>query len=234
MSRAGTVARLWRYPVKSLRGEACASARFDASGMEHDRPYAIRGADGRLGSGKSTRRMRQIDGLLGLGGCLAEGRPSLRFADGRLLACDAPQVHAALSAALGEPVTLSAEPREPHVDAAPLHLITTASLAWLRGRLPGSAIDERRFRPNLVLEVAGAEPVEAGWIGRTLRIGEQLWLRIVERTERCRMVTLAQEELPGDAGILRALAQEQEACFGVYAEVAVPGAASAGDPVRFA
>ena len=58
MSEAGALARLWRYPVKSLLGESCGDALFNARGMAFDRAFAIRGADGKVGSGKNTRRMR--------------------------------------------------------------------------------------------------------------------------------------------------------------------------------
>jgi hypothetical protein len=53
-----------------------------------------------------------------------------------------------------------------HHDAAPLHLLTTASLGWLQRRLPASRIDGRRFRPNILLGVAGDQPVEDRWVGR--------------------------------------------------------------------
>lgn len=234
MSAAGSIARLWRYPVKSLLGERCDAARFDAQGMEHDRVYAVRGADGRIGSGKNTRRMRQMDGLFGLRAGLADGRPSVRFGDGRTIACDDPGISAALSAALLEPVTLVKASDARHFDAAPVHLVTTASLAWLRDRLPEALADERRFRPNLVIEAGGPGAVETAWVGRTLRVGAQLLLRVVDTTERCRMVTLAQDDLPEDARVLRALAQGLDAQFGVYAEVAAPGIARAGDTLAFA
>jgi uncharacterized protein YcbX len=234
LSEAGALARLWRYPVKSLLGEACAAAHFDVRGMEFDRGYAIRGADGKIGSGKNTRRMRQMDGLFRLRAGLANGRPAVTFEDGTRLACDDPGIHAALSRSLGEPVTLVKESEAPHFDAAPVHLVTTGSLAWLRGQLPGVAADERRFRPNLVIDAGGAGPVEAGWVGRTLRIGAQLQLRVIDTTERCRMVTLAQDDLPEDLRVLRAVAQGLDTQFGVYAAVVTPGEARVGDPLRVA
>lgn len=234
MSRASSLVRLWRYPVKSLLGESCAAAHFGERGMEHDRAFAIRGADGRIASGKNTRRMRQMEGLFRLRAGLVNGRPSVTFDDGVTIACNDPGIHAALSGALREPVTLVKESGARYFDAAPVHLVTTASLAWLRHRLPEVPSDERRFRPNLVLETDGRGPVEAGWVGRTLRIGGQLQLRVVDTTERCRMVTLAQGDLPEDARVLRAVAQGLDAQFGVYAEVTVPGEARIGDALTFA
>lgn len=234
MNEAGAIARLWRYPVKSLLGESCGAARFDARGMEFDRVFAIQGADGKLGSGKNGRRTRQMDGLFRLRAGVLNGRPAVTFEDGTTLACDDPGIHAALSSALQEPVTLVNAGEARHFDAAPVHLVTSASLAWLREHLPEVPADERRFRPNLVIEAAGTAPLEAGWVGRVLRIGAQLQLRVVDTTERCRMVTLAQDDLPADARVLRTVAQGLGAQFGVYAEVVAPGEARAGDRVLLA
>src|SRR6266849_220782 len=59
-------------------------------------------------------------------------------------------------------------------DFAPLHLVTTATLAHLHGLYPQGRFDARRFRPNLVIEVpAGNGFVENNWIGRTLAIGDR-------------------------------------------------------------
>jgi uncharacterized protein YcbX len=56
-------------------------------------------------------------------------------------------------------------------------------------------------------------------------------LRVTAPTERCRMTTLAQGDLPEDAKVLRRLAEDAEAQFGVYAEVVKPGRIAAGDAV---
>jgi len=48
------------------------------------------------------------------------------------------------------------------------------------------------------------------------------------------MTTLAQGDLPEDAKVLRCLAQDAQAQFGVYAEVVKPGRVAAGDPVVLA
>ncbi|MFG2875498.1 MOSC N-terminal beta barrel domain-containing protein [Streptomyces sp. NPDC048337] len=60
----GTVERIWRYLIKSTGGERLATADVDARGLVGDRLYAVRDAEGRLGSGKNTRRFRRMPGLL--------------------------------------------------------------------------------------------------------------------------------------------------------------------------
>lgn len=223
------IAGLWRYPVKSMLGERRDELRVDTRGAQGDRLYAVRDAEGKLGSGKNSRRHRRMEGLFGFSATFERDLPRITFPDGRGLLASDPAIHAALSAALGLPVTLSAEKDLSHYDSAPLHLVTTSSLAGLKQALPGAGIDERRFRPNLVIEGEG----ENRWIGRTLRVGDEVRLEVVDWTERCVMITMAQSELADEPRILRAVAQgESEALFGVYAEVLVPGRIKRGDAVR--
>jgi uncharacterized protein YcbX len=213
------VAALWRYPVKSMLGERCDELRVDARGAAGDRLYAVRDAEGKLGSGKNSRRHVRIEGLFGFSAVCEGDLPRITFPDGTSLRADDPVVHGALSTALRTPVTLAREEHVPHHDAEPLHLVTTGSLARL-------GADERRFRPNLV--IATTED-ETGWAGRTLRVGEAT-LRVVDRTGRCVMITMAQSDLPEQPSLLRTLAQGgDEPLFGVYAEVLVPGRIKLGD-----
>ena len=143
---------------------------------------------------------------------------------------------ARLAAALGRAgVELAREAAVSHFDAAPVHLCTTAALDHLGRLLPGARVDARRFRPNLVVDVGGrAGFVEDGWAGRRLAVGPELELEVGERTERCVMVTMAQEDLGDDPRLLRAVADHNDVCLGVYAAVARPGRVAVGDQVRLA
>lgn len=217
----GVVSGLWRYPVKSMLGEQCARIVLDARGVGGDRLFAVRDAEGKLGSGKTTRRFSHIDGLLTF---RAEGG-SVVFPDGRRMALEHPALDEALSGALGLPVRLAREDGMPHFDSAPVHVVTTASLRWLQA-------DERRFRPNIVVDAPGEGPVEQRWIGKTLRIGDAVVLRVTEPTERCVMTTFAQSDLPADPRLLKRIGRAADLQFGVYAEVVSPGAIASGDAVR--
>jgi uncharacterized protein len=145
-----------------------------------------------------------------------------------------PAIHGALSEVLGQPVTLAREGEVSHLDAGAVHLLTAASLEWLRSALPDAGVDERRFRPNVVIDVGGATQVERDWIGATLHAGSEAILRVSKLTGRCRMVTLAQGELPSDARILREIGRDPGVCFGVYADVVVPGTIRRGDRIAWA
>ena len=240
----GTVAVLRRYPVKSMLGESRRSLGFDRRGAAGDRLYAVRDGAGKLGSGKTTRRFGRMDGLFRFRasyGDEADGpvaAPLISFPDGREIRGDDPAVHALLSERLGSAVTLSREAEVPHFDQGPVHLLTTASLRALEGALEGEfasgTIDERRFRPNLVVDAPGDDFEEDGWLGRELTVGDGTRLRVVGRTERCAMVGFAWEELRAEPALLKGVGRANEVCIGVYAEVIEPGTVRLGDRVGLA
>jgi uncharacterized protein YcbX len=121
-------------------------------------------------------------------------------------------------------------------DLAVVHLLTTATLDRLRALYPEGRFEARRFRPNIVVKTGPDEEgfVENEWIGRTVSIGDEVRLRISGPCPRCVMTTLAQGDLPKDAGILRTAAQNNHANVGVYADVVQAGAVRRGDPVSLA
>ena len=219
---SGRVLRLWRYPVKSMLGEECDHIIVNERGVDGDRVFAVRDVDGKFGSGKTTHRFRKIDGLFAFRAAYDGDLPKITFPNGRSMLGDDPEIHAALSDTLGQPVTLAREVDISHLDAGPLHVLTTASLAWLRTVLPDARVEDHRFRPNVLIDVPGETQVEQGWLGKTLCIGDEVRLRVRDLTERCVMVELSQTDLPADPRILRSIART-ESHFGVYAEVLMPG-----------
>ena len=227
----GLVSKLWRYPVKSMLGEECRHVELDVRGLRGDRSFAVRDVNGKFGSGKNTRRFRHIDGLFAFHASYSADWPDITFPDGRRMRGDDPQIHDALSEILGVSVTLVREEQVCHFDSGPVHLVSTGALAWLRSRLPESRIDERRFRPNIIVTTPELSHSERFWIGKTLRIGAEVKLKVTTPTERCRMTTLEQSDLPTDPRILRCIAQDENLQFGVYAEVVAPGRISSGDSV---
>lgn len=217
-----------------MRGESLSSAAVESRGVAGDRLFALRDRDGKFGSGKTTRRFRRIDGLFGFGASLDGDTPVIRFPDGRVLCGEGRLIDAALTEALGVAVTLAREERISHFDAGPLHIVTSASLDWLKARLPGSAIDAKRFRPNVVVEVPGGGLVEQSWLNRVLTIGDEVRARVTIPTERCVMINNPQYELESDVSIMRMLAQANDERFGIYADVITPGTIRCADIVALA
>jgi len=133
-----------------------------------------------------------------------------------------------------EKITDEAMPPETFFDLAAVHVLTTATIDWLRDLYPQGRFEVRRFRPNIVVEVASGEKgfVEDAWIGHTLAIGEKVRLSITGPCPRCVMTTLPQGDLPRDPGILRTAARHNQANIGVYAAVRRGGTIRRGDPLK--
>ncbi len=130
------------------------------------------------------------------------------------------------------------------VDFAPLHLLTTSTLDRIAELSPRGTSDLERYRPNIVIRTTAPGFTENGWLDRNLRIGDDIVVRVIARTPRCAVPTLAHGDLPCDTDALRVLARhnrvepldslDPEPCAGVYAQVLRPGHVRTGDPVRLA
>lgn len=130
------------------------------------------------------------------------------------------------------------------VDFAPLHLLTTSTLDRIAELSPHGRADLERYPPNVLIATTAAGFIENDWLERILRVGDGLVLRVIARTPRCAVPTLAHGALPRDPDALRVLARhnrvepldslDPEPCAGVYAEVLRPGRIRTGDPVRLA
>jgi uncharacterized protein YcbX len=130
------------------------------------------------------------------------------------------------------------------VDFAPLHLLTTSTLDRIAELSPHGRADLERYPPNVLIATTAAGFIENDWLERILRVGDEIVLRVIARTPRCAVPTLAHGALPRDPDALRVLARhnrvepldslDPEPCAGVYAEVLRPGRIRTGDPVRLA
>jgi uncharacterized protein len=117
-------------------------------------------------------------------------------------------------------------------DNEELHLITTASLEFMRAKNPTATWDIRRFRPNIYVEtLPGMDGlVEQTWVGKTLRIGSAA-LQISAPTPRCGMTVRPQGDLPFDKTILRTIVREGNQNLGVGAHVGASGTLAVGTEV---
>lgn len=285
MSDVGTVRALWRYPVKSMVGEALSRTPVGPLGFPGDRGWAVRDEQaGEIRGAKKLPALMRCRARFVSEPQAGDAPPAAEIIlpDGTTLRADDPRAAEALSALLGRPVTLwplqppdrlehyrrgtpdTADfmgelrqifgrlPDEPlpdlsvfppelmeftspvgtHFDAAPLHLVTTATLATLGGDA-AERFDPRRFRPNVVVATPDGSRglVENGWCGRRLAVGAAV-IEISVPTPRCVMTTLETDGLPKDPSVLRTIVREGEQCLGVYATVVTPGAITVGDPVR--
>ncbi|GAA4531329.1 MOSC domain-containing protein [Amycolatopsis samaneae] len=215
-----------------MRGERLREAKLDERGVEGDRLYAVRDPDGKFGSGKHTRRFRRMDGLNRFGAEYVAEVPVLTLPDGVTVRGDDDAVHGLLAEHLARPsVTLVKEASIPHHDEAAVHLVTTSTLAWLRERAPGVTVDERRLRPNILVDTGSAPGLaEEAWIGQVVRIGD-VELEILRPAVRCVMVDLPYAGLAAAPGLFKIIATHNDRRLGVHARVVRGGTVRVGDRV---
>jgi uncharacterized protein len=274
----GTVARLRRYPVKSMLGEDVQGSDVTLAGLARDRRLAlVSRRTGKVASAKYPRLWRE---LLALSAAVPDdGRDAvlITLPDGKTVWSTDADIDEILSALLNEPVTLTATPPPgasldravpeavlsagltaqvpaeiieigagappgTFVDFAPVHLLTTSTLDRVARLSPRGRADPERYRPNIVIGTEAEGFTENDWLERALRIGDELVLRVITRTPRCAVPTLAHGGLPRDTDALRVLTRhnrippletlDPEPCAGVYAEVLNPGHVRVGDPVH--
>jgi uncharacterized protein YcbX len=129
-------------------------------------------------------------------------------------------------------------PQPAFVDLAVLHLLTSATLDRLRELAPGATFDERRYRPNIVVDADGDGFVENSWPGRVIAFAGGVTVTVSIPTMRCVMTTLAQGDLPRDPDTLRTIAKHNRveipglgrwACAGAYADVTTGGELAVGE-----
>lgn len=119
-------------------------------------------------------------------------------------------------------------------DALPLHVLTSTTLRTLARLAPGSAWDERRFRPNLFVTADDPDGFpELAWIGRRLRVGTAV-IEVVTGCPRCVVVTQPVDDLPQDHRVMRTLVRETKHTAGIYAGVVAEGEVRVGDAVELA
>jgi len=239
------VAELWRYPVKSMRGEQVAAARVAPDvGVDGDRAYAL--IDVETGTVASAKHPRKWERLLACRAILRDDRGvEIELPDGMRLDSTDPAVDPRLSALVGRDVRLSdTPPRQAKYeeydaarttaksrplavgagagtffDFAPIHLVTTGTFARLQELLPASTIDRARFRPNLIIDTGEVRGfVENDWNGWLVTIGDEVMLAVVFTCPRCVMTTLAQPGVPADPEILRAAATHNTQWFPLLAK----------------
>ncbi len=137
-----------------------------------------------------------------------------------------------LSTLPGEIRTYMAPPGT-YVDAFPVMLVTSASLATLHAALGETSADIRRFRPNLVIDTPEGTSgfPEFAWAGKKIRVGGAV-LEAVAPCVRCAMITHPQPGLDRDTPLMRYLARETEHNLGLYLRVVQAGPVSVGDTVE--
>src|SRR3954464_5669460 len=226
----GRVAALWRYPVKSMAGEALSEADVAWHGLSGDRRWAFV-REGLERSGFPWLTIRERADMWHHEPSFEDpGRPDasktiVRTPSGTSFDVVDPE----LAAELGHGARVIKQNRGVF-DAMPLSLITTQTVASGGGWV-GPDLEPRGSRPNLLGEARSGEPFEEdGWIGSELRVGG-VRVRLDQRDSRCVIVNTDPASGSRDPAVLKALAKRRESCAGVYGSTVEPGRIAVGDPV---
>ena len=258
MSIIGKVDSLWRYPVKSMRGEELDEAFAGFSGIYGDRLFAFRSSASPAGFPYLTAREQQK---------LLQHRPRFRYPDkaarpvnlaeaenmganpvsadltelmvdvetpsGETLAIDDPALIDTLRNGIDQKHQLTLMRSERALtDCRPVSIFSLQSARQLAEET-GTPVDKRRFRANIYVDLTSAEGfAENEFVGRSLQIGPKVVVRILERDPRCMMITLDPDTGEKTPAILKRVAQAHDGMAGVYGAVLVEGMLRKGDSVE--
>jgi uncharacterized protein YcbX len=258
MSVIGKVDSVWRYPVKSMRGEELDEAFAGFSGIYGDRLFAFKSSASPKGfpylTAREQRRLLQyrphfrhpdkaarpinLAEAESMGTNPVSADPSELMVDvetpaGETLAIDDSALMDMLRADIDAKHQLTLMRSERALtDCRPVSIFSLQSARQLAEET-GTPIDKRRFRANVYVDLTSAGGfAENDFVGRSLRIGPKVVVRILERDARCVIITLDPDTTERTPEILKKVAQAHEGMAGVYGAVTVEGMLHKDDPVE--
>jgi uncharacterized protein YcbX len=235
MTVVGRIESLWRYPVKSMRGEKLEEAFIGFGGLRGDRVFAIHNARARQDFPYFTAR-EHGDVLL----CRPAHRDGsetdleIETPSGEKFAITDPNLLEFLKPDLPGRFDLTLLQSERALtDCSPVSLISLQTVRQLTREL-GTDVDKRRFRANIYVDLGteGSGFTEDRLVGRSVRIGPDVVLAAVERDVRCKMITLDPDTSASNPELMKLVARSHEGRVGIYANVLAEGTIRPGDPVE--
>jgi uncharacterized protein len=260
MTTVGAVESLWRYPVKSMAGEAIEEAFVGYAGVFGDRTCAFLNAGAPAGFPYLTARnngqilrysprfrdaelaarpLNQVAAeQLGPGLTPLYPAPLERMAidvqtpTGETLALDDPALRAVLATKNVEADKLSLIRSDRALtDCRPLSIISLKTITQLSDEI-GVPLDARRFRANIYADLGTASGfAEDTFVGKTLRIGERAVIAVLDRDPRCKMISLDPDTGEENSDVLRHVAKAHDTRAGVYCAVLSEGTVRRGDEI---
>jgi uncharacterized protein len=257
----GKVESLWRYPVKSMRGEELQEAFVGFAGVYGDRLFAFKSAARPAGfpylTGREYEEMlryrprfrhpskavtppnltaaeRIAPGLTPVFADPADLAVDIETPSGAVLAVDDPALLRMLGERIGAGHALTLVRSERAMtDCRPISLFSVQTGQQLGAEI-GSALDKRRFRANIYMNLDDAVGfAEDAFVGSTLRMGSKTTIAILERDPRCKMITLDPDTGEAHPEILHKVMQDHNGMAGVYGAVLVEGTVRPGDDIAW-
>ena len=258
MGLIGKVESLWRYPVKSMRGEELDEMFAGYAGVYGDRVFAFTSSLSPKGfpffTGRDQRQMiryrarfrnpekaarpinlaeAESSGANPISANASELMIEVETPDGKTIAIDDPALIDNLRANIDGKHELKLLRSDKAItDCRPLSIFALQSAKKL-GEETGVKVDKRRFRANVYLDLTSSDGfVENQFVGKTLRIGSKVVVSVLERDPRCMMITLDPDTAEKTPAILKQVAQAHEGMAGVYGAVLMEGMIRKGDSVE--
>ncbi|PYL36620.1 MAG: MOSC domain-containing protein [Verrucomicrobia bacterium] len=258
MGLIGKVESLWRYPVKSMRGEELDEMFAGYAGVYGDRVFAFTSSLSPKGfpffTGRDQRQMiryharfrnpekaarpinlaeAESSGANPISANASELMIEVETPDGKTIAIDDPALIDNLRANIDENHQLTLRRSDKAMtDCRPLSIFALQSAKKL-GEETGTNVDKRRFRANVYVDLTNADAfAENEFVGRSLRIGSKVVVSVLERDPRCMMITLDPDTAEKTPAILKQVAQAHEGMAGVYGAVLMEGMIRKGDSVE--
>jgi len=206
-----TLTAIWRYPIKSMRGESLQAVSLSAEGVFGDRTVQVFNGH-RLVTARTHPALLAHQGVLGQDDApLVDGHP-----------WRSPEARAIIASIVGDEAQFRRDDSR-RFDVLPLLIATD-------GALEAFGRDARRLRPNLVIGgVPGLE--ERAWEGRRLRIGNAT-VALDDLRARCVMTTVDPDSAAQDAEVLRDIVRRFAGTLCLNASVVTPARVAVGDPVH--
>ena len=207
-----------------MAGERLESCTVTPGGLEGDRRWAF--IDRSPNRDGKWFNIKQHAPLMTYRARLVDGELDLVAPDGSSVGLDDRLVRR-FEAEASKPIELRELPGE-NFDAAHVLIVNLASVDAF-AREVGMALDHRRFRANLYVDGLAPEE-ELGWLGGVIRAGDAE-LEVVDRCERCKVITMDPDTTDATPEILRALVERHDERMGMYCRVVKPGRVAVGDLV---
>jgi len=260
MSVIGRVESVWRYPVKSMRGEQLPEIFAGFSGVWGDRLFAFKSSATPVGfpylTGREAHEMllyhphfrhpekaakpanlaeaEELSPILNpVAADPADFALDVETPSGEVLAIDDPSLLRQLAARAGDDHSLTLLRSERAMtDCRPISLFSLQTARQL-GEEVGTTLDKRRFRANVYLDLVGMGGFsENDFVGRKLRVGAKVVVSVLERDPRCQMITLDPDTGAPNPQILSRVARGHDGTAGVYGAVLAEGLIRTDDPVE--
>jgi len=233
----GRVARLVRYPIKSMAGTAADSAFLGWHGLAGDRRFAFRRLDQQ--SDFPWLSASRLPELLLYQPCDFEestGEPlptQVRTPDGVQAQLRSTALESQIAERYGGRVELM-QLRSGVFDDASVSLISRSTITAIESEA-GTPLDPRRFRSNILLDTYAPEPFQEDmWVGARLAFGEsepRPMVSITAQDVRCMMVNIHPDTAKQDVRVMKAIVRLNANNAGVYGTVVRNGRISVGQPV---